>query len=241
MALNARKAPKGNGGGPKQEPIDPGSYPCRLVQVLDLGIQEQRPYQGQEKPPAHEIMLTYEFLDEFCVDEDGNELEDKPRWLSETLPLRNLENEKAKSTKRYYALDPKEDHGGDFIALLGTPCNVEIVQNPGKGKHAGKVFTNIANVSTMRPKDAKNAAELVNDPKAFSIDVPDMEVFFSLPDWVQDKIKSNLEYAGSELEELVEAGPAAKEEDEEEEAPRKPKRKPAPAADEDEEDDDEWV
>ena len=73
MGLNAKKvAHTGGSKGPAQEPIEPGTYPVRVAQIIDLGLQPQRPYQGQEKPPAYEIMMTYEFLDEFCLDEDGN-------------------------------------------------------------------------------------------------------------------------------------------------------------------------
>ncbi|MDB4302039.1 hypothetical protein N9924_00580 [bacterium] len=232
MALNARKAPMGGGKqGPQQEPIDAGSYPCRVVQVLDLGLQEQRPWQGEPKPPAHEIMITYEFLDEYCLDEDGEEIEDKPRWLSETFPLRNLDSELAKSTKRYYALDADEVHEGDFTALIGTPCNVVVVQNPGKGKNAGKIYNNIQAVSAMRPKEAKKAAPLVNPSKVLVLEELDAGVFFSLPQWLQDKIKGNLEYAGSDAEEVIDQGPPVKEE--EGKAKKKAKKKAKPPMEED--------
>lgn len=201
MAINAKKA-KGGGGGNKveQPPIENGTYPARVVQVLDLGVQAQQPYQGKEKPPVQMINITYEFLDEFCVDEDGNEMEDKPRWLSEDFPLYNLEADRAKSTQRYLALDPKVEKDGDFTKLVNTPCLVTVVQNPGKGKNAGKIYTNVGGLSTMRPKDAEKAAELVNPPKVFDLDEPDMEVFGSLPEWLQEKIKGNLEFNGSPLD-----------------------------------------
>jgi len=207
MSLNAKKvAHSGGKKGPAQEAIDAGTYPIRLAQVIDLGLQPQRPWQGEEKPPAHEMMLTYELLDEFCVDEDGNEDTDKPRWLSETLPLRSLMAEKAKSTQRYYALDPNEDCEGDFTALAGVAANAAIIQNPGKGKNAGKIYNNIQALSSMRPKDAAKAEPLKKDAKVFVLDEPDLEVFNSLPDWLQDKIKDNLEYQGSKLQALLSGG-----------------------------------
>lgn len=207
--LNARKvAHSGGNKGPAQEAIEPGTYPIRVAQIIDLGLQPQRPYQGQEKPPAHEMMLTYELLDEFCVDEDGNEDTEKPRWLSETLPLRSLMAEKAKSTQRYYALDPNEDSEGDFTALAGVAANASIVQNAGKGKNVGKIYNNIQALSPMRPKDQAKAEPLKKEPKVFVLDEPDLEVFNSLPDWLQDKIKDNLEYQGSELQKALEGAPS---------------------------------
>lgn len=237
MALNARNIPMAGGNkGPAQEPIDAGTYPARVVQVLDLGVQPQPDFKGQPKAPAHEIMLTYEFLDEFCKDENGEDDEDKPRWLSETFPLRNLEVELAKSTKRYYALDPEEALGGDFTELVNTPCMVTVIQNAGKGKNAGKVFNNISNVSAMRPKEAAKAEELKNDPKVFVLDEPDMTIFKSLPQWLQDKIKSNLNFKGSVLQKALEG---AQDDDEEEDVPEAAppkkaavKRKPEPVEEE---------
>ena len=219
MGLNAKKMKHtgGNKAGAAQAPIESGTYPVRVAQVIDLGLQNQRPYQGQEKPPAYELMITYEFLDEFCVDENGNEDEDKPRWLSETLPLRSLQAEKAKSTQRYYALDPNEDLEGDFTQLVGVAANASIVQNAGKGKNVGKVYNNIAALSAMRSKDSAKAPELKNEGKVFDLDDPDVEVFNSLPEWIQDKIKDNLEYAGSELEKALTGASSEPESDVEEE------------------------
>ena len=216
MALNGKKVAGGNNNRVEQEPLDPGSYPARLVQIIDLGIQPQRPYKGEEKVPTHEIMFTYECLDEFCVDENGDEVEDKPRWLSETFPFRSLEADLAKSTKRYKALDPDDNHDGDFTALINTPCLITVVNNESKGK----IYNNVANVSAMRAKDAAKAPELKNDAKVFVLDEPDLEVFLTFPTWIQDKIKSNLEYEGSPLQEALEAHQKGD----------KPKGKPAPKA-----------
>lgn len=219
MALNAKKVPTNNGA-PRveQEPLDPGTYPARVVQIIDLGVQAQRPYKGGEKAPAHEIMMTYEFLDEFCKNEEGEDDETKPRWLSETFPFLSLESDLAKSTKRYRALDPDEDHDGDFTKLIETPCVVTVVNNESNGK----VYNNIHGVSTMRPKEAAKAEGLKNPPKVFVLDDPDMEVFLSLPTWLQDKIKGNLRFEGSPLQTALEGhekGPTDK-----------PKATPKPAA-----------
>jgi hypothetical protein len=197
MALVANK--NGGGGDRIEQPVIPaGVYPGRLVQLLDLGLQPQRAFQGKDKPPAQEIMLTYELVDTFMVDAAGKEREDKPRWISETLPLYGLFADKAKSTQRYKALDPQEIEGGDFTKFLGSPVNVTIVHNVS----GGKTYANVANIAAMRPKDAEKCPELKNDTKMFDVDAPDMKVFGELPQWIQDKIVSNLKYAGSKLEAL---------------------------------------
>jgi hypothetical protein len=227
MALNARKvksAPKANA----QAAMDAGTYPARLVQVIDFGIQEQRPFKGEAKPPAHEVMWTYEFLDEFCKDEDGEDQEDKPRWLSESFPLYSLEADLAKSTKRYYALDPEEVHEGDHTRLVGSACMVTINQYESKG-----VLRNgVSSVAAMRPKEAAKAPELVNPPKVFIIDEPDLEVFKSLPDWMQEKIKEGLEFTGSALDDALNGDkPAPKAQ------PKKGRKAPEPEPEEGDDED----
>lgn len=201
------KAPQG-GGQRKfvaQPSIAAGTYPARIVQVIDMGLQPQRPYKVQEKPPAYEVGFTYELVDTFVVDEQGNEQEDKPRWISETIPLHPLVADKAKSTQRYHALDPEENFGGDFSKLADIPCNVLIVNN----QVGDRVYDNVASISPMRPRDAAKCPPLVNDVKVFSLEEPNLEVFNKLPAWIQDKIKSNLKFKGSKLDKLLGGEPVA--------------------------------
>jgi hypothetical protein len=205
MGLNANKQGN-NKNRVEQAPIDPDVYPAYLVQIIDLGLQPQKPFQGKEKPPVQEIMLTYELSECYMVDEDGKELEDKPRWVSETLPFYGLFADKAKSTQRYMAFDPKEQFGGDFSKAIGMPCNVTIVNNA----VGDKVYTNIGNVAAISAKKAAAMDDLKNPVKVFDLDEPDMEVFNSLPQWLQDKIKGNLNFKGSPLEAALGGKPVEK-------------------------------
>lgn len=204
MALNSKNY-KQESKFPTPDPLDVGTYPARVVQVISLGLQKQDPYKGEEKAPKHELYVTYELLDEFMKDEEGNDITDKPRWLSETFTMNSLDSDLAKSTKRYTALDPEMKHEGDWANIPGSACMVTIVQNKGKGKHDGKVFNNISSVQSMRAKEESKAEPLVNEPKIFDIDDPDMKVFLSLPQFLQDKIKGNLEYDGSALEHALQS------------------------------------
>jgi hypothetical protein len=204
----ALKAPAGNDNKKfvPQDNMEPGTYPGRVVQIIDYGLQPQKPYQGKDKPPAHELGLTYELVDEFMKDEEGKEIENKPRWISETFPVHPLFADKAKSTQRYKTFDPNEDWEGDFSQMLSLPCNVTIVNN----KSGDKVYDNIATISAMRPRDAEKCPQLVNDPKMFDLDAPELEIFNKFPKWIQDKIKGNLNYAGSKLEKLLGGAPVEK-------------------------------
>ncbi len=201
MTLKANKVPATGGAG--YDPVETGTYPARLVSVVDMGLQEQRPYKGQEKPPKYEIRTTYELLDEYLPDDDGNDILDKPRWQSETLTLHNLDQDRAKSTIRMKALDPELEHDGDWEEVLNTPCMITIVHN--KNMTSGKIYANIGNVSPMRAKQADKAKPLVNDPVMFTLDDPDISVFVKFHEKTQEKIMNNLEYEGSLLEERYEA------------------------------------
>jgi hypothetical protein len=208
MALNAKDVPSSGGG--NKHPLEAGNYPGRLVAVIDLGLQAQRPFNGEEKAPANEIGVTYELADEFMKDEQGQDLADKPRWISESFPFFNLKATKATSTKRYKALDPTEKYSGDWAQLIGMPCNVTIVVND---KGNGKIYENVAGISPMRPKDADKAPPLVNKPIVFDLDAPDLDTFKRIPKWQQDKIKANLNYRGSKLEALLGKDPEPKKEE----------------------------
>jgi|SRR6185369_1810194 len=208
MGLVANKK-QGNKQFVEQANITPGNYPARLVQLIDLGLQAQRAFQGKDKPPAQEIMLTYELVDEYMKDDAGNDIEDKPRWISETLPFFGLHADKAKSTQRYHAFDPNEDWGGDFAQAVGLPINVTVVNNPAAN---GKVYDNVAGISPMRPRDAQQCPELKNPIRVFDLDNPDVAVFNGFPEWIQTKIKNNLNYAGSKLEKALTGSPVGQKE-----------------------------
>jgi hypothetical protein len=201
--------------------LDEGAYPARLVQVIDMGLQPQRPYQGQEKAPAYMITTIYESSDEFMADEDGNPDESKPRWFWEELPIYNLDQDKAKSTKRYYALDPNEEAGGDWSKLIGNPVNVALT--------ISGEYNNIGSTSTMRPKEAQKLPPLVNEPKVFDLGDPDVDVFLTLPQRLQDKIKNNLNFEGSALEKALKEHTGKPKEGGEDANPQK-KKSTAPAA-----------
>lgn len=249
MALNASKIASG-GSRKRQPPLEAGSSPARLVQLIDLGVQTQRPYKGEEKPPKPEIYTTYELLDEFVVDDEGNEDLDKPRWVSERLPMHALDSDLAKSTKRYIALDPEQKFKGDWVQLMGTPCTVTLSADKSNKKgDDGEyiVYNNITSVSPMKAKDVNKAEPLKNPTKVFDGEDPDMDVFFSLPDWLREIIKEGLNFEGSTLEKALskfnEKDEVAKRRAANSEAGAKSKPKDEPAEepeDSDESDDGDW-
>lgn len=180
--------------------IEPGAYPGRVVMVANIGVQTQRDFKGETKPPRMELLVTYELLDEFLKDEDGNDDLEKPRWMSERFGFSNLESDRATSTKRYYALDADEVYGGDWLQLISTPCMVNVVNYTNKNK---EIRDKISNVSSMRPKEASKAPPLLNTPVTFDFYSPDLESLQALPKWVRKVISEAVNYEGSRVEALM--------------------------------------
>lgn len=235
VKLNAKSALK-------SPVLEPDNYPARLVQVVDLGRQQN--FFDAEKI-NHEVMLTYELTTEFCLDENDEPVEDKPRWLSEVinmidLPIGMSVNDiyndqyrgKSKMVLRSRAFDPKGTLEFDFSEMLGKPCAVTVVQ---KKKKDGDLRNDVGGITP--PMKGLTIDKLVNEPKFFTIDEPDLEIFFSLPTWLQDKIKGNLNYGGSALEEAI-ANYEPKGEKEPEPKPQA-KKKPTPKPEPEEDDNDE--
>jgi len=207
MAMNGNDVPSG-GKFKKSPPLEAGGYPGRLVQIIGLGMQAQNPWKGEEKPDVDMIYTTYELSDEFLEDEDGNEIETKPRWVSERFALHSLDADLATSTKRYMALDQKMENDGDWRKMGGTPCiiniNKKLKAGDEKKKEKGRTYyNNIVGITPMRPKEIKRCVPLVNDVKVFDPEKPDLEVFFSLPDWLQEEIQGGVNFEGSKLAKAI--------------------------------------
>lgn len=205
MALNANKV-RSSGGKSKfkpQAPVAVGTYPARLVSIIDLGVQARRPWKGEAKDPIAMIRCTYELTTEFMKDEAGKDDETKPRWISEDFPFYGLSADRAKSTQRYLALDPQQAAGGDWAELLGAPVALTVVHNP-KKDDSTVVYANIGATSPIMK--GMDVAELVNDPQLFDFDEPDMDVFNGLPDFLKDKIKGATNFQGSALGALLGGG-----------------------------------
>lgn len=195
-----------------QEELPVSNYMCRVAQVIDLGKhyksvwddvkKEFRPDTGKV---VHMAMLTYEFTTEFMKDEEGNDQEDRPRWLSEDFAVYPLDSDLAISTKRMKAFDPDfSKYKGDFALLANAPCTVTIA-------HKKNNKAKIGNVSP--PMKGIPVPELKNPVKVFSLDTPDLEVYKSLPQWLQERISSNLEFKGSALEAALARSPVQATED----------------------------
>jgi len=199
--------------------LDPGTYPARIVQLVTMGVQPGTSYQGVQKPDRERLYITYELSHEFLNGEDGEPDPTKPRWISEDFPFYNLEADRAKSTLRYNALDPRGEFGGDWLALVGAACNITLTKEPRKNKKGDTNYVSSVSGATVVP--GYEQPTLVNKPRTFDLDEPDMDIFKELPTWLQEKLKTNLNFNGSALQAALGDTPV-------QEAPT-PSSAPAPA------------
>jgi len=204
--LNARKI-KSKSKFVEQPLLAVDNYPARVVQVVDLGLQDGGEWKGEKKPPANVIRITYELVDAFMVDKDGKEQEDKPLWLSEDLKLYSPDADLAKCNKRYKAIDPTEVFDFDWSQIIGCPCTVLTIHKESKGK----TYCNIGNVTPyIVSKRNPELPEVQGNSSFFSLAEPDLEVFNSYPEWIRDKITGNLEFNGSPLQQALDGGESPK-------------------------------
>lgn len=159
-------------------------YPARVVQVINLGLQKNT-YPGSEgKPPAVKVHFTFE-LDALMLDKDGNEIEDKPHWLSNSFFLHNISNDRATSSKIIKALDPElKLTGGDVFKCINLPCQISVASYQRQDKTEGFKIGAVLASSKRKP-----APELINEPLVYDAFEHNEEVFAKLPSFLQDQIK----------------------------------------------------
>ena len=191
MSLKAGKKQEGGSNFVKPEPIKKGTYPARLVQMIDLGVQPQVDFSTkEEKPPASEVWITLEFPTK-KVEVNG---ESRPRWVSKRMKI--SWHEKANFPKWMEVFGFKEKKTKHLSELLGNPCLAVIGITSGGNNKIDSV---------MEIPEGMNVNHLENDAKVFDFDEPDMEVFNTLPTFLQEVIKGAKNYPGSILEKLVDS------------------------------------
>lgn len=192
MSLNLNDIVASKGAG---APIlEAGTYPARIVQIIDLGLQLNT-FEPQ-KPPRPRVRITYELVSEFLLDEEGNEDETKPRWIGEAFFLSNISNDAGTSTKRIKVFDPTNTTNGDLTACVGLPCMVTVAHQQPKDP-SGKPYAKVSMVTP--PPRGFPIPELVNDPLVFLLDDGNVEAFDSLIGFVQDDIKAAVNFEDSAL------------------------------------------
>src|SRR3990167_3958790 len=184
MPINATNK-KGEG----FDPIEAGSYPARIWQMIEIGTVA-----GYLGALQNKVRIGFELPTELYVfDEKKGE---QPRVISQDYTLSF--HEKAKLRKVIEACDPKAlelDEDGfmeefDVETLVGKPLLITIAQKP--KKDGTGVYSFIDNCTRL-PKGMTCLAS-VNPPNVLSYDKWKDEIFEKLPDFIREKMQTSHEY-----------------------------------------------
>lgn len=166
---------------PKLPPVEPGVYIGICVGVIDLGEQ----YNENFKKYSNDVQLVWELVGE-TVEVDG---EVKPRQLSRTFSV--ALNKKSKLRAFLSSWNAKQYTDEEYAQLelfdqLGRACQLNVILND-TGEYA--------NVDNIMPLPKGMPAPGTDSPLVrWDMEAWDDEVFKTLPEWVQEKIKKSTQY-----------------------------------------------
>lgn len=193
--IGGKKVTAKSSGGSRVE-VKAKTYPVRLVQIAEVGMQPQTDWKTKEKKPSREIIyFTFEFSG-VRVEQDG---EDRPKWLSRNVKAQGgMVSEKSNYAMTISAIDedydPDKDDTYALESILGKPCAVT----------TGHTSTGNPKIVTVTPiMEGFEVPALENDTAIFSVKNPDLSEFKKLPDWLQKVAIGNEEFEGSEFQSLL--------------------------------------
>jgi hypothetical protein len=178
-------------------PVPTGMHLARCYRIVDLGTQKSE-YQGQIKY-LRKIMIQFEVHGE---DDDGKPIvtnKNEPMSISKNFTLSLAEKatlRKDLSAWRGRDFTEEERKGFELKNVLGVWAMITVARDAGSN---GKEYTNIKNINPV-PKTIRSAGlpEGHNKVAMFSIDNPDMQLFDTFSQFLQEKIKSSPEWQGKD-------------------------------------------
>ena len=183
------------GGGGNFKRVPAGAYIGRCYSLIDLGTQLSTGQYGEKM--QHKIRIGWELFGEdesgnpLTIEQDGKEV---PMTISKSYTV-SL-HEKAglrKDLAAWRGRDFTDDEAKafDVSKLVGAYCMVNVTTS----ETNGKTYSNVAGLTPLPGalKNAKPAAVHAN--VLFDLDQPDMAVFNSFHEKLQDAIKRSPEWA----------------------------------------------
>ena len=199
MSLNMNNMPQGSGGGDLGSAQE-GVHPSCLIGIIDLGVQPGGSWKGKPKPPAQQLILISELLDD-QIEINGvvsNRIFSTKVWAKA--------GEKAKLTKLYKVFDPDNQHGGDLSKVLGTYYNLSLrAELAETGPNKGQTFIKFE--SAMSPVAGQQFAPITHDLILLDQSVADVnylaDQYRKIQPWMREAIKAGLNYSGSLMEQAA--------------------------------------
>lgn len=184
---------KDSGGGDFKR-VPPGAYIGRCYSLIDLGTQLTSGQYGEKM--QHKIRIGWELFGE---DEQGNPLtitvdgKEMPLTISKSYTVSLHEKSSLRkdlAAWRGKDFTEEEARAFDVSRLVGAWCMVNCTQS----ETNGKTYTNVAGLTPL-PGALKNAKPApVHQDVMFDLDNPDMEVFATFHEKLQEAIKRSPEW-----------------------------------------------
>lgn len=182
----------GNGGNFKRVP--PGVYIGRCYSIIDLGTQTSNGQYGEKH--QHKIRVAWELFGEdengqpLTIDVDGKEM---PMTISKSYTVSLHEKaglRKDLSAWRGRDFTDEEAKAFDVSKLIGAYCMVNVTTS----ENNGKTYSNVGGLTPL-PSALKNAKPApVHGHVLFNLDEPNMAVFATFHEKLQEVIKSSPEW-----------------------------------------------
>lgn len=185
---------KDSGGGNFKR-VPAGVFIGRCYSLIDLGTQESSGQYGTKL--QHKLRIGWELFGEdeqghpLTVDVDGKTM---PMTIAKSYTV-SLHEKAAlrKDLAAWRGKDFTEDEAKafDVSKLIGAYCMVNVTTS----ETNGKTYSNVAGITPL-PGALKNVKPgPVHDPVVFNLDEPNMEVFSTFHDKLQEAIKRSPEWA----------------------------------------------
>jgi len=190
MSLNAQKGEK------KQRPIAPvGAHVALCYSIIDLG-SHMKQFAGKEPKRTPLVHFGWEFS------QLPHQVFDEKKGAQPLAIFQEYNVSLDDRAKLYQALNnwrgvPPVDLAKELPAFLGQACLLNVVHNPDKVT-AGIMYANIAGGGTgiMRMPQGMPTGNLINQKTFFNLDNYSHAEFIKLPEWIQKKIQSSLDWSG---------------------------------------------
>ena len=166
---------------PKVPMVEPGVYFAVCVGVIDLGEQ----YSEKFKNYSNRVQFVWELPSE-TIEVDGKQ---EPKQLSKEFAIATKKNSVLRtfiSSWNSKAYTDEEFQEVELFDQIGKACQLNVVLSE-SGEYA--------NVDSVMPiPKGFTSPESCTTPIMWDMDNWNDEVFKTLPEWVQDKIKKSTQY-----------------------------------------------
>lgn len=185
---------KDNGGGNFKR-VPSGVYIGRCYSLIDLGTQLTSGQYGEKM--QHKLRIGWELFGEddsgapLTVDVDGR---DMPMTISKSYTVSMHEKARLRADLaawRGREFSDEEAKAFDVSKLVGAYCMVNVTTS----ETNGKTYSNVAGLTPL-PSALKNAKpDPVHEVLLFDLDAPDMSIFDSFHEKLQEAIKRSPEWS----------------------------------------------